>query len=58
MLALFKASADGRKDLPTSTASSAPASVKPSSAGEEGNGGSDDEIEEENVDEDQEEGKQ
>jgi len=58
MLALFKASADGRKDLPTSTASSAPASVKPSSAGEAGDGESEDEIEEENVDEDQEEGKQ
>ncbi len=58
MLALFKASTDGRKDLPTSSASSAPASVKPSSAGEEGDCGSDDEIEEENVDEDQEGGKQ
>lgn len=58
MLALFKASADGRKDLPTSTASSAPASVKPSSAGEAGDGEPEDEIEEENVDEDQEEGKQ
>ncbi len=58
MLALFKASADGRKDLPTSTASSAPASVKPSSAGEAGDGESEDEVEEENVDEDQEEGKQ
>lgn len=58
MLALFKASADGRKDLPTSTASSSSASVKLSSAGEEGDGGSEDEIEEENVDEDQEEGKQ
>ena len=56
MLALFKASADGRKDLPTSTASSASASVKLSSAGEDG--GSEDEVEEENVDEDQEEGKQ
>jgi hypothetical protein len=58
MLALFKASADGRKDLPTSTASSAPAGVKPSAAGETGDGESEDEIEEENVDEDQEEGKQ
>jgi hypothetical protein len=58
MLALFKASADGRKDLPTSTASSAPASVKPSSADEEGDGGSENEMEEENVDGDQEEGKQ
>jgi SWIM zinc finger len=60
MLALFKASADGRKDLPTSTASSAPASVKPSSAGEEEeeDGESEAEIEEEIVDEDQEEGKQ
>lgn len=58
MLALFKASADGRKDLPTSTASSAPASVKPSSAGDTGDGESEEEIEEENVDEHQEEGKQ
>jgi biotin operon repressor len=57
MLALFKASADGRKDLPTSTASSAPASVKPSSAGEEGDGETEDETGEENVDENQEEGK-
>ena len=58
MLALFKASADGRKDLPTSTASSAPAGVKPSTAGEAGDGESEDETDEENVDEDQEEGKQ
>jgi hypothetical protein len=58
MLALFEASADGRKDLPTSTASSAPASVQPASAGEAGDGESEDETEEENVDEDQAEGKQ
>jgi len=56
MLALFKASADGRKDLPTSTTANAPASVKPASAGEVGD--SEDETEEENVDEDQAEGKQ
>ncbi len=58
MLALFKASADGRKDLPTSTASNAPASVKPSSADDTGDGESEEEIEQENVDENQEEGKQ
>ena len=50
---MLKASADGRKDLPTSTASSAPASVKSSSAGDDGDGESEDETEEENVDEDE-----
>jgi biotin operon repressor len=55
MLALFKASADGRKDLPTSTASSAPASVQPSPASEAGAGQLEDEVEEETLHEDEDE---
>jgi len=58
MLALFQASADGRKDLPTSTAASTTASGKTSAADAAGAGEPEDEAEEENVDEDQEEGKQ
>lgn len=54
MIALFKASADGRKDLPTSTASNASPAVKPAVPDE----AEEDEIVQENVDEDAEEGKQ
>ena len=58
MLALFKASADGRKNLPTSTASNAPASVKPFPAVGGGGNEAEDDIEEESIDGDEEEGKQ
>jgi hypothetical protein len=57
MLALFKASADGRKDLPTSTASHAPVRLN-SSGGADEDAEAEEEIEEENVDDDEEEGKQ
>jgi hypothetical protein len=58
MLAMFRASAEDRKDLPTSRPSSAPPGISPFLGEVVEDDESEDEMDEQNVDEDPEEGKQ